>query len=161
MPDDSSGTLARRIAVEKQPGCPTCGVVTFLQVLGHGAAELRKSMRSAVRVLVDRLVTRCRGEAEVRRDVDETRLGARSFGRLEQRVDQRGGGPVRRGAEHRGRLFLRDQCGNLRLRLEGGVAERSRQVREGFARELARRTVRHHARQREGGMADDQAQQLA
>ena len=29
-----AGTLARRIAVEKQPGCPTCGVVTFFRCSG-------------------------------------------------------------------------------------------------------------------------------
>jgi hypothetical protein len=49
-----------------------------------------------VRVLVHGLVGRGRGEAEVRGDVDEARLRARAFGGLEQRVDERRGGAVRR-----------------------------------------------------------------
>ena len=121
----------------------------LLQVLGHGAGELRQAMRRAVRMFVHGLVARGRGEAEVRRDVDEARLGARGFGGLEQRVDQRGGGAMRRGAEHRRGRFLGDQRGDLRLRLERGVAERARQMRERLARELARRAVGHHARERE------------
>ena len=43
MPDDSSGTLASRIAVEKHPGWPTCGVDTFFRCSGtaHVNCEMR------------------------------------------------------------------------------------------------------------------------
>ncbi len=97
-PSFSSGTQASRMAVAKQPGWPTCGVVDLLQVLRHRAGELRQAMRRAMRMLVDGLVGGGGGVAKVRRDVHDARLGAGGFGGLQQLVDERRRCAMRRGA---------------------------------------------------------------
>jgi hypothetical protein len=43
QPDLSNGTLASRIAVEKQPGWPTCGV--FAAARCSGTAQVNCAMR--------------------------------------------------------------------------------------------------------------------
>src|SRR5213075_880980 len=131
-----------------------------LQVLGNRTSELRNPIRRTVRVFVYRLVGTGAREAEIGRDVDEARPGARTLGGRQQGIYQRRGRTVRGSAEHRRRRLIRNQCGDLGLRLEYGAAEHARQMREVFAGELARRAVGHDAGELEMRVAGDQAQEF-
>ena len=133
-----------------------------LQVFRHRAGELREPLRRAVRMFVDGFVGGGGGVTEVRRDVDEARLGARGLRGLEQAC--RSARPRRRAARRRTRPT------SARCAISAAISacdlnvvspSSAREMRERFARELAGRAVGHHARELEARVAEDQAQQFA
>ncbi len=159
-PSFNSGTPARRMAVAKQPRMRHVLGRCSSQMLGHCAGELAQALRGPMRMLVHLFIVEGAVIAEVGRDIHHSRGMAGGAGNVQQRVDERRGGAMRRGAEHRRTRQLAHQVFDLRLGREARLRPATGQMREGAGHRLTGLAVRENARQLEMRVSREQAQQL-
>src|SRR5579862_3122771 len=131
------------------------------QMLGHRAAELRKSCRCPMRPSVHSAVVLSARVAKIRRDVDHTRCVTGLFSDSQHRVNQCGRDSVRRGGENRWRRFIAEQRVDLLPGLEGLFRVDAGKMWKGAGHGLAAAAIRHDARQLQVRVIGKQAQQFA